>query len=158
MRKQAEKKQCKRQQGIYHRLIRRTADEYVVLTNDTEPAAKKNSHRLNRCPGLNRVGSTDDRAPDDPTKSNTNIGQLSRGTTKPTSQAPDEPTSTTTKHQCSCPKSLQNQSPRAPIKSTSRKIYTPVKRAKQQQKWLHRLNRCMQNSCTGATKQNGQKP
>jgi len=76
MRKQVEKKLCKRQQGIYHRLIRRTADEYVGLTDDTEPAAKKNSHRLNRCPGLNSVGSTGDRAPDDPTKSNTNVGAV----------------------------------------------------------------------------------
>ena len=76
MRKQAEKKLCKRQQGIYHRLIRRTTDEYVGLTDDTEPAAKKNSHRLNRCPGLNSVGSTGDRAPDDPTKSNTNVGAV----------------------------------------------------------------------------------
>ena len=76
MRKQAAKKLCKRQQDIYHRLIRRTTDEYVGLTDDTEPAAKKNSHRLNRCPGLNNVGSTGDRAPDDPTKYNTNIGAV----------------------------------------------------------------------------------
>ena len=76
MRKQAEKKLCKRQQGTYHRLIRRKADEYVGLTDDTEPAAKKNSHRLNRCPGLNGVGSTGVRAPDDPTKSNTNVGAV----------------------------------------------------------------------------------
>jgi len=74
--KQAEKKMCKRQQGTYHRLIRRKADEYVGLTDDTEPAAKKNSHRLNRCPGLNSVGSTSDRAPDDPTKSKCNAGAV----------------------------------------------------------------------------------
>ena len=76
MRKQAAKKLCKRQQGIYHRLIRRTTDDYVGLTDDTESAAKKNSHRLNRCPGLNSVDSTGDRAPDDPTKSNTNVGAV----------------------------------------------------------------------------------
>jgi len=62
--------------------------------------------------------------------------QLSRGTPKPTSQAPDEPTSTTTKHRCSCPESLQNRSPRAPVKPTSRKIYTPVKRSKTAS-WKH---------------------
>ena len=76
MRKQAAKKLCKRQQGIYHRLIGHTADEYVGQTDDTEPAAKKNSHRLNRCPDLNSVDSTGDRAPDDPTKSNTNVGAV----------------------------------------------------------------------------------
>ena len=86
MRKQAAKKLCKRQQGIYHRLIRRTTDEYVGQTDDTEPAAKKNSHRLNRHLGLNYVGSTGDRAPDDPTKSNTNVGavvQMDYKTDKP---------------------------------------------------------------------------
>ena len=76
MRKQAEKRLCKRQQGIYHRLIRRTTDEYVGQTDDTEPAAKKNSYRLIRCPSLNSVGSTGDRAPDDPTKSNINVGAV----------------------------------------------------------------------------------
>jgi len=83
MRKQAEKKLCKRQQGTYYRLIRRTTDEYVGLTDDTEPAAKKNSHRLNRHLGLNCVGSTGDRAPDDPTKTITSTGVVVQRDSKP---------------------------------------------------------------------------
>ena len=34
-----------------------------------EPSAVKGKHRLNRYSGLDSVGSTDDPAPDDPTKS-----------------------------------------------------------------------------------------
>ena len=57
-----------------HRLNLRAKKVFTGSTDVTEPAAKKSYHWLIRRNGLNRVGSTGDSAPDDPTKSNCNAG------------------------------------------------------------------------------------
>jgi hypothetical protein len=46
--------------------------------------------------------------------------------------APVEPTNSTSKHRSSCPEEHQNEFSWAPVKLTSRKIYTPVQRSKPQ--------------------------
>jgi hypothetical protein len=49
---------------------------FTGLTDVTEPAVGKSYHRLIRCSDLNSVGSTDDTAPYDPTKSNPNVDAI----------------------------------------------------------------------------------
>jgi len=49
---------------------------FTGLTDVTEPAAGKSYHWLIRCSDLNSIGSTGDTAPDDPTKSNPNVGAV----------------------------------------------------------------------------------
>jgi len=117
-----------------HRLNRRAQRHLVGLTDAQSLQQWKSPHRLNRRYGLNCVGLTGDRAPDDPTKSITSAGVVVQRDTKTRCWAPVKPMLAKPKHRCSCPESLQSQTHKASVKPTSRKVYTPVKRVKQQQK------------------------